>query len=89
MGRQEQVALGLEVNIVLVNLHDFRSFTIEQGAFDFMSALGSGNAHVDGGGEVAGLISLYFLDLNVALFRHARSVDEVNAFLENGVQQSL
>ena len=86
VGGEEQIALGLEVDIILVNLHDFRGLAIEESAFDFMSALSGGDAHVDGSGEVAGLVSFDFFNFNIALFSHAGGINKVNAFLQNGVQ---
>ena len=54
-----------------------------------MSALGGGDTHVDGGGEVTRLVSLNLLHFDIAFFSHAGGVYEVNTLLQNGIQQAF
>ena len=54
-----------------------------------MCALGSSNFYIDSGSEVTWLVSLNLFNLQVAFFSNAGSIDEVNAFLQNRVQQAF
>lgn len=75
--------------MVLIYLHDLGLLAIKQRAFDFVRALGSSNAHVDGSGEVAGLVGLDLFDLQIALFGDTRRINKVNAVLQYRVQKTL
>ena len=55
---QQQVAFGIEVNMILVDLYNLRLLAVEQSAFDFMCALGSSNFYIDSGSEVTWLVGL-------------------------------
>ena len=54
-----------------------------------MCALGSSDFYIDSGSEVTGLVSLNLFNLQVAFFSNAGSIDKVNAFLQNRVQQAF
>ena len=75
--------------MILVDLDNFRLLAVEQGTFDFMCTLGSGNFYIDSSSEVTGLVSLNLFNLQIAFFGNAGSIDKVNAFLQNWVQQAF
>ena len=57
--------------MILVKLYNLRLLAVEQCAFNFMCALSCRDFDVDGGGEVARLICLNLLNLQVTLFSDA------------------
>ena len=83
---EQQVAFRIEVNMILVNLHNLRLLAVEQRALDFVRAFGGSNLDVDCRGEVASLISFDLFDLQITLFGNAGGVDIVDAVLQNRVQ---
>lgn len=60
---QQQIAFWIEVNMILVDLYNLRLLAVEQGAFDFMCALGSSDFYIDSGSEVTWLVSLNLFNL--------------------------
>ena len=86
---EQQVAFRIEVNMILVNLHNLRLLAVKQRAFDFVRAFGGSNLDVDCRGKVASLVRLDLFDLQITLFGNAGGVDIVDAVLQNRVQQAF